>query len=133
MSATAQAAPETLSKEKDHRIAILLELFIPMAGNIYANNTARGLAPNLLGVTGTALLTFGSFNHFTYGFTRGLHGSPMSEKEANLYLSMAIVGRTWAMVECFQGTTRYNKKLYAIKPIILPTNDGITYGIQLEF
>jgi len=134
MSITAQAAPqETLSKEKDHRIAVILELFIPMAGNIYADNSVRGLAPNLVGATGSALLAVGSFNHFTYDISNGLSGSPMTEKQANIYLSMAILGRTWALIECFQGTTRYNKKLYAINPTILPTNDGITYGIQIEF
>jgi len=134
MSTTAQAAPqETLSKEKDHRVAVILELFIPMAGNIYADNSVRGLAPNLVGVTGSALLAVGSFNHFTYELSNGLSGSPMTEKQANIYLSMAILGRTWALIECFQGTTRYNKKLYAIKPVILPNNDGFAYGVQLEF
>tara|TARA_Y100000593_G_scaffold95104_1_gene199761 strand:+ start:17987 stop:18424 length:438 start_codon:yes stop_codon:yes gene_type:complete len=131
LSTPANAEPE--KKEKDHRIAVLLELFIPMAGNIYVDNTARGIIPNLLAFTGVSFLVVRGFDSFTYAFTDGIQGAPMSQREVNIYLTMGVIGKVWSVTECFLGATRYNKKLHALKPVVLPTNDGLAYGIQIKF
>ena len=121
------------NQEKSHSVAFLLELFVPMAGNIYAHNTVRGLVPNLVAMAGVSLGMRGVADDMAFRMSDGSMGKPYDDSAGIFHFSMILGGKFWAVAESVEGTTRYNKRLYAIQPTIVPTDDGLVYGLEVKW
>ena len=65
--------------------------------------------------------------------SNGSMGKPYDESAFIFHFSMILGGKFWAVAESVEGTTRYNKRLHSIQPTIVPTDDGLVYGLEFKW